>query len=227
MNMKLQLLKTGLPVFALVVAMLTAGAGTAAAQEYLAAEEPATAAQSFSLVYVAQDASMPTQEMEKKLQTAWNRAVQNGPTVFYLSRGREEPVIVKVNIEGDDNRADYENELIPAINQGITYSVDGPHDKQCLLELLQEHAILDADKTPLYRETNFDFHVGQDFWTAGNNETVIAALFFELNIKKYIADNFHFNVFCPRTVIYNEEAGPFGMLNPDDCRRNINLDRSY
>ncbi len=188
---------------------------------------PEASSQSFSLVYVAPDADMPVQEIEKKLQTAWNRAVQNGPTIFYLSQGREEPVIVKVNIEGDDNRVDYDNVLIPTINQGVAHSVDGPHDKQQLLNLLNQHPIWGEDGVPLYKETNFDFHVGQDFWTTGNNETIIAALFFELNIKKYIPENFHFNVFCPRSVTFNDDAGPFGALNPDDCRRNINLDRSY
>ena len=211
----------------LSLALFFLSSSTLLAQNNETTEATSTADQSFSLVYIAQDASMPIQEMEKKLQTAWNRAVQNGPTIFYLSRGREEPVIVKVNINGEDNRADYENVLIPAINQAMTYTVDGPFDKQNILSLLEKHQFLSAEGTALYRETNFDFHVGQDFWMSGNNEAVIASLFFELNIKKYIADEFHFNVFCPRTVTYHEDAGPFGYLNPDDCRRNINLDRSY
>lgn len=185
------------------------------------------ASQTFSFVYIAQDATMSIQEIEKKLQTAWNRGVMEGPTIFYLSRGMDDPVVVKVNVEGDDNRADFENVLLPSINQDIAYSVDGPRDKKRILDLLNMHNFIADDGTPLFKETNFDFHVGQDFWTAGNNEVVLAALFFELDIKKHIADDFHFNVFCPRSVTYNEDAGPFGVLNPDDSRRYINMDRSY
>ena len=215
-----------LPDFILLMALFITGACPMDAQENMT-EESASSTQSFSLVYIAQDESMPIQEIERKLRTAWNRSIQNGPTIFYLSRGREDPIIVKVNMEGEDNREKYDDELIPYIKQGIPHSVDGPHDKQQLMKLLQEYTVLNSDGTPLYKDTYFEFHVGQDFWTAGYNETVIAALFFELNIKKYITDNFHFNVFCPRSVKYNEDAGPFGLLNPDDCRRNINLDRSY
>lgn len=185
------------------------------------------ASQSFSFVYIAQDASMNIQEIEKKLQTAWNRGVIEGPTIFYLSRGMDDPIVVKVNIENDDNRKDFEEKLLPSINQDIGYSVDGNRDKQRILDLLGTYSFLSEDGSPLYKETNFDFHVGQDFWTAGNNEVVLAALFFELDIKKHIADEFHFNVFCPRTVTYNEDAGPFGVLNPDDCRRYVNMERSY
>jgi len=215
------------PNVVFVLSILSLWVKPVAAQEEIVTEATETASQSFSFVYIAQDSDMPVQEMEKKLQTAWNRAVQNGPTIFYLSRGLDEPLIVKVNTESDDNRTDFDNALLPAINQGVSYSVDGPHDKQQILNLLQEHRIVGEDGAALYKETNFDFHVGQDFWTSGNNETVIAALFFELNIKRYISEEFHFNVFCPRTITYNEDAGPFGMLNPDDCRRNINMDRSY
>lgn len=218
--------KSRLAVRLFMAALFMAFSGTMTAQDETPEQEPVTNAKSFSLVYIAQDSSMPIQEIEKKLLSAWNRGVQDGPTIFYLSRGREEPIIVKINTE-DDNRSDYDEVLLPAIKQDIPYSVDGPHDKERILELLRENEIVNPDGTPRYEETYFDFHVGQDFWTAGYNETVIAALFFELSVKQHDADNFHFNVFCPRTIKYNEDAGPFGLLNPDDCRRNINLDRSY
>ena len=221
----------------LVLAMLVLCAGTVVAQEETYEENMPAAPQSFSLVYIAQDESMPIQEMEKKLNAAWNRATQN-PTIFYLSRGREEPIIVKVNTEEVANqdgfgeyiqriREEFDGKLIAAIKEGIPYSVDGASDKWKLLELLREHPIVTPEGTPLYNETFVDFHVGQDFWTAGFNESVIAALFFELNFKQFVADNFYFNVFCPRALNYDEDAGPFGYLNPDDCRRYINLDRSY
>ena len=212
-------------VILVICAMLMSSMSSVAQDGDLA--QSTTSSQSFNFVYIAQDETMPIPEMERKLKTAWNRAVMEGPTIFYLSRGLDDPIIVKVNIEGDDNRADFDNVLIPSINQDISYSVDGPRDKQRILELLFMHNFLDDDGTPLYRETNFDFHVGQDFWTAGNNEVLIASLFFELDIKKHIADNFHFNVFCPRTVSYNNDIGPFGLLNLDDCRQYVNMDRSY
>lgn len=220
----------------LVLAMFVLCAGTVVAQEETYEENMPAAPQSFSLVYIAQDTSMPIEEMEKKLTAAWNRAIYN-PTIFYLSRGRDEPIIVKVNTEEVANQdgfeeyiqriqEEFDGKLIAAIKENVQYSVDGASDKWHLLELLREHPIVTPEGTPLYKETFVDFHVGQDFWTAGCNESVIAALFFELNFKQFVADNFYFNVFCPHDLKHNEE-GPFGSLNPDDCTRYINLDRSY
>lgn len=192
-----------------------------------------TPEQSFSFVYIAQGngEEMPIQEMERKLETSWS-AIQRGPVIFYLSRGMDTPMILKANM---DEYADLEkerekfDEMIASLREGIQYSVDGAHDKQRILELLQEHDFVNEKGIPRYVSTNFEFHVGQDFWDFGNNETVIASLFFELNISQYIkyGYDFHFNVFCPRRLTWNETEGPFGILNPDECRRYINLDRSY
>lgn len=225
--MKSKLFMDYIPSYTLLLMMLAGWAIPVVAQEDYTDEEQGTASQSFSLVYVAQDNDMPVPEIERKLDLAWNRAVLNGPTVFYLSRGLDDPIIMEVDMVNEDVRKNFEETIIAAVNQNVSYTADGRRDKQRLLDILQDHPVLSEDGTPLYKETNFDFHVGKDFWETGNNETVIAALFFELNIIKYIPDEFHFNVFCPRSVTYNEEMGPFGALNPDDCRRNINLERSY
>lgn len=210
-----------------------------ACAQSVTAQEPdekpeSTLAHSFSFVYIAQGNAeeMPVSEMEKKLETAWS-GIQKGAVIFYLSRGIDSPIIVKANVDGTGNyekeREEFDEKILNSLREGIQYSVDGAHDKQRILEILQEHEIVDSLGQPLHNETTFEFHVGQDFWDSGNNETVIASLFFELNIAKYMkeADGFHFNVFCPRKLTWNEADGPFGVLNPDDCRRYINLDRSY
>lgn len=183
--------------------------------------------QSFRFVYIAQDEMTPVEKLQSNLDAVWNQAVNGTPTVFYLSRGTEMPLIVKVGIEGDDNREEYEKELIPSITQQTTYRVDGKKDVVHIMELLKTNDFLDKSGNPLFKETNFDFHVGQSFWNSTNNEVVIAALFFELNIQRYTADNVKFNVHVPRDLEFDKNIGPFGSLNPDDCSRSINLDRIY
>lgn len=244
--MKLQNNKSWQKGFALLLGLLLANAVPVMAQEDVETEQTETesygtesygtengetesvskADQSFSFVYIAQDNTLDSKEIKKKLDAAWSRAVQDNPTIFYLARGMEEPIVVKVSVPGDDNRGDYDEVLVPALDEE-SFGVDGQRDKERILRLLQSYEFIGADKNPLYKETFFEFHIGQNFWTDGFNEILLASLFFELNIMKYIPDGFHFNVFCPKTVSYNEDAGPFGYLNPDDCRRYVNLERSY
>lgn len=206
---------------------------TVKAQE-LDEKSDSTVAQSFTFVYIAQGSAeeMPIALMEKNLETAWG-CIQKGAVIFYLSRGIDNPIIVKANVDGTGNyekeREEFEEKILNSLREGIQYSVDGAHDKRRIFEILQEHEIVDSLGQPLYNETTFEFHVGQDFWDSGNNETVIASLYFELNIAELRKEaDFHFNVFAPRKLSYNEVDGPFGVLNPDDCSQYINLDtRSY
>lgn len=207
---------------------------TTTAQEPEEESPDSAIAQSFQFVYIAQGNAeeMPIAEMEKKLETAWSN-IQDGAVIFYLSRGTDSPIIVEANVDGSGNyekeREAFDEQILNSLREGIQYSVDGAHDKQRILEILQKHDIVDSACMPIHKKTTFEFHVGQDFWDSGNNEIVIASLFFELNFAKYIKEgfDFHFNVFCPRKVSWNEAEGPFGILNPDECRRYINLDRSY
>lgn len=195
---------------------------------YAQDEEPS---KTFHFVYIAQGGyeEMPVESLKKNLEAAWT-STMNGPVIIYLSRGIEEPVILKANIDEDFDpeqaRQIFENKILDRLNDGV-YSVDGNYDKNNILKLLKENDFIDQNGQPKYVETIFDFHVGQDYWDSQCNESVLASLFFELNIAKYMEQNkgFHFNVFCSRTAKFNQESA-FGSLNPDDCLKYINLDRS-
>lgn len=190
--------------------------------------------QSFRFVYIAQGSQeeMPVEELKKQMEAAWT-GITNGPVIFYLSRGTtDNPVIVKANCKEDSNpeeeRKMFDEQIIERLQNNIQYTIMGTYDKQQILELLKNNDIVNSDGQPIYKETFLEFHVGQDFWDSGNNETVIASLFFELDVSNHIdaGDNFHCNVFAPRNLKTNDEE-EFGLLNPDDCKKYINLERIY
>lgn len=200
-----------------------------------------TADRTFHLIYIAQGSQeeMPVELLKRNLESAWG-GITGGPVIFYLSRGTEEPIIVQANCHEDSDidkeRQTFEEQILSRLQEAIQYSVDGSYDKKRLLELLvsdNENGlgldIVDNAGKPLYKDTFFEFHVGQDFWDSGNNETILASLFFELNVSSYInaGHNFHFNVFCPRRLTVDDETSVFGLLNPDDCMKYINLERIY
>lgn len=205
----------------LMMALFVFCAGTVLAQEEAAVQDPPAKSQTFHLVYIAQDESMLPGDIQKNLASSWNDAVKHVPTIFYLSRGSENPVIVEVNLKGGAEQDGYIgrkkkefDELCHAMEEhGSGWGLDGPSDKQKILELLREHPIVDSNGEPLYKETIIVFHVGQDFWKEELNESVIAALFFELNFKRY--ENYRFLVYCPYNL--KDKNDLFGSLNPDNC----------
>lgn len=186
-------------------------------------EEESPAEQTFQFVYVAQDHSMNVQALTEQLRDAYNHAIMDGPTIFYVSRGTS-PMIVKVNFP-DDNRNDFEDQLLPKIAEQESPSVDGGFDKKQILELLREHNFVDESGHTIYGRTDFKFYVGQSFWTMGNHEAVIAPLYFELDIANFISEEtFNFNVYCPRNIELDNNS-PFGSLNPDGINDDIRLNK--
>ena len=170
----------------------------------------------FQFVYIAQDHSMNVQALLDKLRDDYNHAIMDGPTIFYFSRGTS-PLIVKVNFP-DDNRVEFEETLLPKVTEQESPSVDGNIDKKQIIALLR-------DNNFVYRRTDFKFYVGQSFWTMGNNEAVIASLYFVLDIINYIGDEtFNLNVYCPRNIELGNNT-PFGVVNPDGINDEIRLSK--
>lgn len=179
--------------------------------------------QSFQFVYIAQDHSMSVQSLTEQLRDVYNHAIMEGPTIFYLSRGTS-PIIVKVNLT-DDNRGDFEEEILAKVREQESPSVDGGHDKRQILQLLRDNNFVDETGHLVYGRTDFKFYVGQSFWTMGNHEAVIAPLYFELDIANFISsETFNFNVYCPRNIDLDNNA-PFGILNPDGINDDIRLNK--
>ncbi|MBR0048664.1 MAG: hypothetical protein IJP74_04995 [Prevotella sp.] len=208
-------------IFTLLCLALLSSTPTMAQDE----AETTPSKQTFRFVYTAMDPSIPLQALLKDLQDAYNHALLEGPAIFYLANGSE-PIIVKVNMS-DDNRDDFEERLLNWLRQNTSSSVDGSYDKQRILELLKEYNFVDNERNLIYGSTYFVFNVGQSFWTMSNNEVLIAAMYFELDLSFYLAnDRFRFNVICPRSIEIDEN-NPFGILNPDNINETINVRKNY
>ena len=178
--------------------------------------------QTFRLVYIAHDNSMSVQALEKSLQDAYNHAMMEGPTVFYMANGSN-PIIVRINM-ADDNRGDFENVLLSSLRSQPNHTIDGSGDKRRIIEMLNQHNFVTTEGDLRYGQTAFEFFVGKSFWTNYNNETLIGALFFELDIVNFImGGRVSFNVYCPRTFMPDNAQEPFGPLNPDGINQIISL----
>jgi len=184
------------------------------------ATETAPEKQHFTFLYVAKDNSMPLQTLLANVNDRFNHAIAEGPAIFYLSTGKA-PTIMTFNFSDESRepsqiREDFEQNILAPLQEQLSYSVDGAFDKHQILKLLQDNNFIWNDGRLMYGQTDFEFYVGQNFWTSGNNEALIASLFFELDIASFIVnENFSFNVYCPRNINYTDDKAPFGTMNPD------------
>ena len=192
--------------------------------------EASSEKQNFAFVYVAQDRSMSWQTLKANLEDRFSHAIVEGPAIFYLSTGKK-PTILAFNFsdeirEPKDIKDEFEKNILTPLQEQLSYSVDGAFDKHQILNLLQEHNFIRDDGRLVYGRTDFEFFVGQNFWTVGNNETLIAALFFELDIVNFIVnESFNFNVYCPRSIEFPNDNAVFGTMNPDGINETITPQR--
>ena len=185
------------------------------------------AQQTFRFVYVAPDRRVDKKTLLGEIEKAKQIAETNGdPAIFYLARG-ERPIIVSLNT-GANNQEDYDK-IVNEISNNTSWTVEASYDRKEVRQLIDESGFLDAEGNLCYERYEISFHVGNMFWDRKRNESVIGALFFDINAAKYINNNafqFYVYLYCPPAEDNKcDREKPFGILNPDDINSNIKVQR--
>lgn len=177
----------------------------------------------FRFIYVAPDNNMSQQQLLAALNDHRNHIVmEKSPAIFYLVSNNN-PVVVKFNMEGD-NSDEFDDSFLYNLRQSMSWNVDAGFDRKNILSMLTQSDFVDKSGEFNYDNVEFDFHVGKTFWDYGNNETVIAALFFELNAAKYMDEGrMQFNVFfrCPPAKGTLNRENTFGEMNLDNINQYV------
>lgn len=199
--------------------VLLLGCTVLSAQNYRKAE------QQFNFVYVAHDVTTPVQHLVARLREVYTDAIKYGnAAVFYLSNGSN-PTVVKVNMVGD-NRNDFDNLLVPELQDKNSHDVIADIDVDNILNLFSENEIIGEDRQMLYNSVMFDFYVNKNFWALQNNEAVIAALYFALDIANLMKPevDLYFNVYRYKDEPLDYPEGQaFGVKNVNDINKNITI----
>ncbi len=201
-----------------LAALLVAFALPIEAQERAALNE-----QRLKIVYVAFDEDMDRDELLNTLSAPEG----DEPTVFY-SAYNEKPKVVKFNLGGDSEKSkdDFKNVFLFDLKRAKTAPVNTEFDRKEIMAIIEEADFIDASGNYNYAKLELDFHVGPSFWKRGCNETLIAALFFEMNAAEYIKDGrMQFNVYyrCPTNKREYDYANPFGQLNLDNINKLVSV----
>ncbi len=176
-----------------------------------------------TIVYIAHTTNVPLAKLVNMLEERYRGGVQfANDVIFYLSNGSE-PLIVNVNT-AEDNNGDFEPMIIDELWAKRSHDVDPYTDVANLIDLINKNDFVDANGKLNYLSVTFDFFVSEEFWTMKFNESIIAKLYFALDIngiKKKNPDLF-FNVYRPSEIELKYENGkPFGLKDLDNINSNI------
>ena len=128
-----------------------------------------------------------------------NASDPNKHVYLYLANA-ESPFILKC----DKDKQNEFDEFRYAINSQLKHNVWPEVDIQKILELLEDDDFIDEDGAPRYDFFSLNFYTSPSFWSYNYNETLIARLFWDLELSGMT--DFVMNIYHPENdgVQYDE-----------------------
>ena len=148
----------------------------------------------FYFIYIAHDRTTPVQRLSKTLQEIYDGAVKYGHScVFYLANN-ESPYIVNVNI-GNDNRNDFDAMIIGELQNKLSHGISPRFDLDAIVNMFNSNDYLLSEQELKYISVTWNFYTSEWFWNEGYNESLIASLYWIMDIDKTEELDFYFNVY--------------------------------
>lgn len=148
----------------------------------------------FYFIYIAHDRTTPVQRLSKTLQEIYDGAVKYGHScVFYLANN-ESPYIVNVNI-GNDNRNDFDAMIIGELQNKLSHGISPRFDLDAIVNMFNSNDYLLSEQELKYISVTWNFYTNEWFWNEGYNESLIASLYWIMDIDKTEELDFYFNVY--------------------------------
>ena len=146
--------------------------------------------QTLTFVYIAHDVNTDTQTLVARLKELFKDTI-NYPdmraTIFYLTNG-DNPSVVRVNLP-DDNRKDFDR-IIYSLQNSRFHEVSPMTDLERIVQEFNENDILTDDGRRVYKNVDWIYYINSTFWKLHNNESVIAKLFFVMDMGQMIRDKY-------------------------------------
>ncbi|MBQ3147892.1 MAG: hypothetical protein IJB87_00850 [Alistipes sp.] len=143
-----------------------------------------------TFVYISHDENTPTQALISRLKEIYTDAMnypEDRAAIFYLTNG-DNPIVVKMNVK-NSNPKDFES-LVEDLQSKRAHDVFPETDCEKILEVFAENDLVDEKGEPLFRSVEWNYYVNSTFWKLNNNEYVIAALYWALEMEKMIESQY-------------------------------------
>lgn len=168
--------------------------------------------QDLAFIYIAHDEYTAVQSLIERLKGAFADAInypESRAVIFYLANA-ENPIVVQVNTK-NDNQQEFDR-IVDELQTKRSHNVEPVVDCARIQEIFNADDLIDDEGKGLYRSAEWTYYVNSTFWALMYNESVIASLFFIMDMEEMIESGYlRVNIMhgADDTLPYNEES-PFG-----------------
>ena len=138
----------------------------------------------FEFYYIAHDYSTRVESICSMLEERYEVALEydDCAIVFYLPNG-DSPFVVKMNLPGD-NRRDFDR-LLAELRMRYSHDTYVYVDLPQIVDIINANDFIDDEGNFTFRSMRMSWFVNTAFWGMNYNESLIAALYFVLDMDKY------------------------------------------
>lgn len=178
--------------------------------------QPQVEDHNIKVIFIDHEPSLRVSDVISKLREIRTEALENDHAVIFYMPNNQEPFISLINIgEADDARATDEafGELCYALNQP-SHNKDAYYDRKRFVDLFSEFNVIQPDGKIGFRNVRVEFWLTDEFWQLGYNETIVAPIYFALDVPKLIEQEFVFDAFLEiQTLKKIDQKHAFGPKN--------------
>lgn len=166
---------------------------------------------SLDFIYIVHDHDTPVNTLCDRLTKVYENALddEDRAVIFYLSNA-DNPHIVKVNLQ-NDNPDDFST-IISELHYRTSHEVSVSADIETIPAIFDECDFIDKQGNPAYTSFELTYYVTPDFWKMRYNESIIANLYFILDLDKLPKTYFKMRIWHSESdgLAYDKEH-PFGL----------------
>lgn len=168
-----------------------------------------------TFVYIVHDRTTPVNSLAEKLEEFYNQGQRfpENAYIFYLAN-RNRPNVVTQNLP-NDNSKDFETLILGELQNRLEHNINVGYDVDSIIDIFNQNDFLNETGNLKYESVIWDFYVTEDFWASKNHESLIAKLYWIMDIAKLKEQDFRFQIRCSKDLFrkIENETQNFGIKN--------------
>lgn len=180
------------------------------------------------ILYIDHEPSLLSSKLIRYMRQMRREQIEFGHALIIYMPNGENPYISLTGIkdksgQGLDTPAAFDR-ICEALNQA-SHEKTPWYDRQKIVGLFDEYNILNSENKITYGNVRLEFYLTPEFWQMGYNESIIAPIYFALNVPELLKQNFYFDIYVdPDNIPKYEKTAPFGLYNFEDINRKLSID---
>lgn len=160
-------------------------------------------------VYIAHDHTVPTNCLAKELKGLYDIGweFERNAYIFYLANGNT-PNIVTLNLP-DNNSSDFEKLILEELQIKQEHDIIVEVDLDTIVDIFNKYDFIDQNGKLKYQSVDWTFYVGERFWNLGYHESLIAKLYWIMELDKLKEQEFSWAIYCNKSLYEETKDGGF------------------